>query len=93
VHGDLAFDDVGIELHVYESLRGLAALSSTTCGGPMQWATEPVVYGRLRTGEEVILLEVSGLATGLPRRLGGYLRAQLLFEHDSSMPAGQIRAA
>lgn len=62
VHGDLAFDDVGVELHVYESLRGPTALSSATCGGPMQWATEPVVSGCLRTGEEVTLLEVSGLA-------------------------------
>jgi hypothetical protein len=62
VHGDLAIDDVGVELHVYESLRGPTALSSTTCGGPMQWATEPVVYGLLRTGEEVTLLGVSGLA-------------------------------
>jgi hypothetical protein len=62
VYGDLAFDDVGVELHVYESLRGPTALSSTTCGGPMQWATEPVVYGRLRAGEEVTLLEVSGVA-------------------------------
>jgi ApeA N-terminal domain 1 len=62
VHGDLAIDDVGVELHVYESLRGPIALSSTTCGGPMQWATEPVVYGLLRTGEEVTLLGVSGLA-------------------------------
>jgi hypothetical protein len=26
-------------------------------------------------------------------QIGGYLRAQLLFEHDSPMPAGQIRAA
>jgi ApeA N-terminal domain 1 len=62
VHGGLTFDDAGIELHVYESLRGPTVVSSTTSGGPMQWATEPVVYGLLRTGEEVTLLEVSGLA-------------------------------
>ncbi len=64
VHGDLAFDDAGVELHVYESLRGPAALSGTRFGGSMQWATEPVVHGRLRTGEEVTLLEVGGI--GLP---------------------------
>jgi len=62
VHGDLAFDDGGVELHVYETLRGPTALSGTTRGGAMQWATEPVVYGRLRTGEEVTLLQASGLA-------------------------------
>ena len=44
------------------SLRGPTVLSSTKSGGAMQWATEPVVYGCLRTGEEVTLLEVSGLA-------------------------------
>ena len=62
VHGDLIFDDAGIQLHVTESLRGPIVRSSTTSGGPVQWATEPIVHGRLRNGKAVTLLEVSGLA-------------------------------
>jgi ApeA N-terminal domain 1 len=62
VHGDLAFDDAGIQLRLAKTLRGPVVLSDRTVGGPMQWATEQVVHGRLRSGEEVTLLQASGLA-------------------------------
>lgn len=62
VHGDLVFDGAGIQLRLTKTLRGPVVLSDRTAGGPMQWATEPVVHGRMQSGEEVTLLQAGGLA-------------------------------
>lgn len=57
VPGELAFDDTGIQLQVTESLHGPLVRPSGACGGPMQWVSEPVVHGLLRSSEEVTLLQ------------------------------------
>lgn len=62
VHGDLSFDEAGIQLRLTKTLRGPVVISDRTSGGPMEWATEPVVHGRLRSGDEVTLLQASGFA-------------------------------
>jgi ApeA N-terminal domain 1 len=63
VHGDLVVDEADIQLQVGQSLRGPTPISDTSVGGPMQWATEPVVHGCLRNGEDVTLLQLAGLAS------------------------------
>jgi len=62
VHGDLVFDEAGIQLRLMTTLRGPVVISDRTSGGSTQWATEPVVHGRLHSGKEVTLLEAAGLA-------------------------------
>jgi hypothetical protein len=63
VHGSLSFDEAGIQLELEGSLHLPAAPKNGIITSSPEWATEPVVHGRLRDRRgEVTLLQVSGFS-------------------------------
>jgi hypothetical protein len=51
-----------VQLHVSQTLRRPVVRDSGCFGGAAEWASEPVIHGLLRGGNQVTLLQASGLA-------------------------------
>lgn len=60
VHGDLNFDDDGIQLQITDPLRAPLPRGGGGVGGSPQFIEEPVVHGQLHDGTELTLLQASG---------------------------------